>query len=179
VLSDAMSDESFVCGTCGQEHPGLPSDYAYGLPDDVYSLGYLERYKRSRSNADLCTLDEERFFVRGVLPIPFVSSDKEFVWGLWVEVSEEQHNLYLDGYYDDLSDNPRFEARLANTIPGYIESSGLIVDVQFRSGNDRPTFHFSSNASHLLAREQRYGITQEQHHQILEKVGVFDQRESA
>ena len=54
-----MIEHSFTCGTCGQEHPGLPTDYAFGLPDDIYSLQYLERYKRSRSNADLCTLDDD------------------------------------------------------------------------------------------------------------------------
>jgi len=94
---------------------------------------------------------------------------------VWAEVNNEQHDLYVAGYYDDLSDNPRFEARLANAIPGYDESLGLIVEVQFRSGNDRPTFHFPASASHLLAREQRGGITQARHHEILEQVGFFDQ----
>ena len=168
-----MTDQSFICGTCGQEHPGLPTDYAFGLPDDVHALRYLERYTRSRSNADLCTLDEERFFIRGVLPVPFESSDEEFVWGLWVEVNREQHDLCVAGYYDDLSDNPRFAARLANTIPGYDDTSDLSVEVQFHSGNDRPSFHFSPTASHQLAREQRDGISRERHHQILERVGFL------
>ncbi|HEV7240748.1 MAG TPA: DUF2199 domain-containing protein [Thermoanaerobaculia bacterium] len=168
-----MSDESFICGTCAREHPGLPTDYAFGLPDEVYSLAYLDRYRRSRSNADLCTLDDERFFVRGVLPIPFVGSHEEFVWGLWVEVTKDQHDLYLAGYYDDLSDNPRFTARLANQIPGYDETLDLVVDVQFRSGNDRPTFYLSEAISNVLAREQRGGITRERHHEILQGMGFF------
>ncbi|WP_416136139.1 DUF2199 domain-containing protein [Aquabacterium sp. A7-Y] len=52
-----MSDPSFVCATCGQRHSGLPTDYGFRLPDQVHALSYIERYRRSRSNADLCTLD--------------------------------------------------------------------------------------------------------------------------
>ena len=170
-----MSVSSFVCGICGQEHPGLPRDFAFGLPDEVYALSYLERYQRSRSNADLCTLDEKRFFIRGVLPIPFVASNEEFVWGLWAEVGRQQHDLYVAGFHDDLSDNRRFRARLANTIPAYDESRGLVVEVQFQPANDRPSFHFPPGASGALAWEQRDGITGERHHQILEQVGFFDE----
>ena len=170
---ETVTHESFICSTCGEEHSGLAADYAFGLPDDVYSLPYLERYRRTRANADLCTLDELRFFVRGVLPLPFVDSDDEFVWGVWAEVTKEWHDLYLAGYYDDLSDNPPFEARLANTIPAYDHSIGLAIQVQFRSGNDRPSFHFPRSASLLLAREQHNGITRDRHHQILEQVGYF------
>ena len=108
----SSSDTSFTCACCGQEHPGLPADYGYSLPDEVFALSYLERYRRSRSNADLCTLDDERFFLRGVLAVPFVGSEQEFGWGLWVEVSRGQHDLYLDGFFDDLSAHPPFEGRL-------------------------------------------------------------------
>jgi hypothetical protein len=169
-----MSDESFVCGICDQEHSGLPLDYAFGLPDEVFALGYLDRYRRTRSNEDLCTLDERRFFIRGVLSVPFVESDQEFVWGLWVEVTRDHHDLYLAGYYEDLSDNAPFLGQLANEIPGYGACLGLPLDVQFRSGNDRPTFHVARSIEHPLSREQQGGITAARHHEILENVGFFD-----
>lgn len=171
-----MTDPSFTCATCGQEHSGFPRDFAYGLPDDVYVLSYVDRYRRSRSNADLATLDDARYFLRAVLSIPFVSSDEEFVWGLWVEVGKEQHDLYVAGFHDDLSDNPPFEARLANAVPAYDESLQLAVEVQFSSGNSRPSLRFPAGASHAFAREQWEGITRERHHQILEQVGFFDRQ---
>jgi hypothetical protein len=169
---DDLMEESFICGTCGREHSGLPMDYAFGLPDEVFALGYLDRYRRSRSNSDFSTLDERRFFIRGVLPLPLVASEEEFVWGLWAEVSRDQHDLYFAGFHADLSDNPPFEAHLANEIPGY-GCLGLRIDVQFLSGNDRPAFSLAHRDDHLLAREQHAGITRARHHEILEQVGFF------
>jgi len=166
-------DESFICATCSQEHPGLPTDYAFGLPDDVFALSYIERYLRSRSNPDLCTLDEARFFIRGVLPLPFSDSEGYFGLGMWVEVTKDEHDLYVEGFYEDLSDNPRFSARLANHIPGY-DTSETHVDVQFRAGGDRPTFHLSPGAPSPLASEQHIGITRDRHHKMLENFGFFD-----
>jgi hypothetical protein len=166
-------EQTFNCGTCGEEHSGLPKDYAFGLPDEVFALGYLDRYRRSRSNADLCILDEQRFFIRGVLPVPFADGDGEFVWGMWAEVTGEQHDLYLAGFHDDLSDNPPFAARLANDVPGY-SCLRLQIDVQFRAGNDRPVFSVPSRVDHILARERRQGISRARHHEILEQVGFFD-----
>lgn len=164
--------ESFVCGTCSQEHPGLPTDYGFSLPDAVYTLNYLDKYRRSRSNSDLCTLDEERYFIRGVLPLPFAETDGNFGLGVWVEVSRSEHDLYLDGYYEDLSDNAPFAGRLVNDIPGY-DSLGMSVLVQFRSGNDRPLFLCRNDDVHVLAQEQRAGISTTRHHEILEGVGYF------
>jgi hypothetical protein len=152
--------------------PASRWNYAFGLPDEIFALGYLDRYRRSRTNSDLCTLDELRFFIRGVLSIPFVGSEDEFVWGLWAEVSREQHDLYLAGFHDDLSDNPPFEARLANDIAGY-GCLGLSIHVQFRSGNDRPSFALTEGGDHVLTREQQTGITRVRHHEILEQVGFF------
>ncbi len=166
-------DESFICGSCAEEHPGLPSDYAFGLPDDLYNLSFLDKYRRTRSNADLCTLDEERYFIRGVLPIPFTESEGSFGLGIWAEASKAEHDLYLDGYYDDLTDNAPFAARMANDVPGY-ESLNLPVDVQFRFGNDRPLFVCRPADDHLLAQEQRAGISNSRHHEILAGFGFFE-----
>jgi hypothetical protein len=163
---------SFVCGTCSEEHEGLPFDYGFGLPDEVYALDYIQRYLRSRSNADVCTLDESRYFLRGVLPVPFTAKELTFGLGIWVEVPMSQHDLYVAGFHDDLSDNPAFVGHIANEIQGF-GALNLPVEVRFRSGNDRPEFRFPPGADHLLAREQRLGITAQRHHEILEGFGYF------
>jgi len=152
-----MTEPSFRCATCGEEHSGLPKDYGFGLPDAVFALNYVDRYRRSRSNSDLCTLDEVRFFIRGVLPVPFVGTNQEFVWGVWAEVSRDQHDLYVAGFNEDLSDNPPFEGHLANEIPGY-GTIGLPLQVRFSPANDRPSFPFLESSSNPLSREQREGI---------------------
>ena len=174
-----MSDESFVCATCGQRHAGLPTDYGFRLPDEVHALSYVDQYSRSRSNADLCTLDESRYFLRGVIPVPFADSDEEFGWGVWVEVNKQHHDLYATRFREDLSSTPRFQGQLANDIPGYGGTTGLVVDIQLQSANDRPAFFLHETSSHALALEQRLGITRARHHDILEGVGFFKENDGA
>ncbi len=172
-----MADTSFTCSTCGQVHAGLPTDYGFRLPDEVHALNYLERYTKSRSNADLCTLDESRFFLRGILPLPFQERDDRFCWGVWVEVNQATHDRYLAGFHDDALQGATGTGTLANTIPGYAETLGLEVQVEFQSGGSRPTFLFLPDAAHALADEQRSGISSKRHHDLLDAVGHFDTEE--
>jgi hypothetical protein len=165
---------SFICSTCGQQHAGLPMDYSFGLPDDVYALDYLARYLRSRSNNDLCTLDETRHFVRGVIPIPFEGSEETYCWGVWVEVSREDHDKYVRGYDEDLSAEPSFPGKLANDIPGHGGTIGLPVIARFDAPGKRPNYYLEASSSHLLAQDQQQGIDAARHHSILEAVGHFE-----
>src|SRR4051812_35024657 len=102
-----MASPSFFCANCGKEHPGLPTDWGFKLPDEVHSLSYVDRYVRSRHNADLCALDESRYFFRGLVPVPLSESTGHFNWGVWVEVRRDIHDIYLNGFNDDLSIQPR------------------------------------------------------------------------
>lgn len=173
-----MSDDSFVCETCGETHSGLPRDYGFRLPDDVHALNYLDRYLRSRSNADLCTLDDSRYFFRGVISIPLLESEDQFRWGVWVEVDQKCHDIYLNGFNEDLSQRARVHGRIANDIPAYEGSLGIEVEIQFKGAGDRPFFYFPNDASHALAHEQRRGITQKRHHDLLDAVGFFEKDDS-
>jgi hypothetical protein len=168
-----MSNSSFTCATCGQVHPGLPSDYAFRQPDEVHALAYLERYARSRSNADLCTLDESRYFIRGIIPVPFTEQDDDFCWGIWAEVDKATHDHYVAGFNEDSILGSTARGTLANTIPGYSETNGLEVQIEFQDGSSRPKYLLLSNAAHALAHEQRGGISNKRHHDILEAVGHF------
>jgi hypothetical protein len=139
----------------------------------VHSLEYLERYARSRSNRDLCTLDESRYFVRGIVPVPFQDLEGDFRWGVWAEVSRETHDRYFAGFSADLTNSAPATGTLANTIPGYLQTIGVEVEIQFQDAGSRPKFVFPAEASHALAYEQRSGISGKRHHDILEKVGHF------
>jgi len=174
-----MSDETFVCATCGQRHPGLPTDYGFRLPDDVHALSYVTRYLRSRSNADLCTLDERRYFIRGIVPLPMREAEGEFCWGVWVEVGKAIHDLYAQEFEADLSSYEVVAGRLANDIPGYGGTLGLGVEVQFQGEGSRPRFTIPATPSHALALEQRNGVSHRRHHDILEAVGFFKEKDGA
>jgi len=168
-----MTGPSFTCATCGQIHPGLPTDYGFRLPDEVHALAYLDRYARSRSNADLCTLDDSRYFIRGIIPVPFQAIEDDFCWGIWAEVDKATHDHYVAGFDEDSIRGTTSKGSLANTIPGYPETAGLEIHIEFQDGSSRPKYFFPANESHALAHEQRGGISNKRHHDILEAVGHF------
>ena len=174
-----MSDApSFLCDTCGQRHPGLPADYGFRLPDEVHALSYIEHYVRTRRNSDFCTLDESRFFIRGVLPLPISGSGEEFCWGIWVEVDRVSHDLCIARWEESSEGLPRFAGKVANTLPPYEATIGLDVKVQMGPAGERPSFYFGSESQHALALEQRRGISRRRQHDILSAVGFFDRKDA-
>lgn len=168
--------KDFRCGTCGKVHAGLPSDYACRLPDEVFAMSPTDRYLRTRMGASFCTVDEARFFIRGVLYLPFTDQEGAFGWGLWAEVSEDDHNTCLayDAADADGSEVPPFSGKLANAFAGYRQTLGLPVEVQLGGIGKRPSFWLPSRSRHTLAREQARGISAARHHQLLEACGFFD-----
>ena len=169
-----MTDHDYVCSSCGKTHEGLPTDWGFTLPDEVFALPYLHKYRRTRSNTDLCSLDENRFFIRGLLAIPFTHQDGGFGWGVWAEVSKQVHDFYLDNYSNEMTLGTKTEGKLANTIPGFPEITGQPLEIEFQNAKSRPFFAFPRYAEHALATDQRDGIGQHRHHEFLELCGHFD-----
>ena len=172
---------TYICNHCGQEHEGLPTDWGYKLPDDVHALSYLDRYLRSRSNRDLCTLDEGRYFFRALLPIRLSEQpDNEcFTWGVWVEVDKSVHDLYLKSWDEDITNHLGLQGRLANDIKVHPGSTGLPVEIQFQPDTDRPKLKLLPEVLHALAIEQRNGISGKRHHDILVELGHFGAEDDA
>lgn len=156
----------FICSICGQEHGGLPTDQAFTLPDDVWAISEPERSKEARFTNDLCQLGE-RYFIRGVLEIPFENSDRFFGWGIWAEVEWPTFERYLEMYEQDGFSEPMHKGVLANELRSYPESIGLPVLIQFRESTKRPSFHMADDNS-AISDEQRDGINDARYHQILE-----------
>lgn len=167
-------EESYVCPDCGELHPGLPTDWGYQLPDDVFALSYLDRYRRTRANADLCCLDERRWFLRGVLALPFIDREGDFGLGVWVEVAEAVHDAYIAHFDDEHAGPAPVPGLLANDVAGYPALRGEAVEVRFPGHHSRPTFVLPDTATHPLAVEQREGIDRERHHALLQAFGFFD-----
>jgi hypothetical protein len=169
----------FRCGTCGKSHSGLPTEWGFREPDVVFGLSYIGKYLRTRINADLCTLDESRYFLRGHLTLPFTEADGEFGWGLWLEVSKDHHDVYVAQMAQKAEGEPciqyRLEGKIANSIPGYGRTLGVPVDVLLGEAGQRPSLWLLSRSRHPLAREQAGGISAARHHQLLEACGYFNQ----
>ena len=96
------------CGTCEEWHKGACLDFGYSAP----------HYWRSRDgehvsvppncdtetipnflSPDYCAIDNQHFFVRGLLPLPILGSLEHLRWGIWGSLSREnfQKLIQMDG----------------------------------------------------------------------------------
>ena len=163
--------ERFTCSICGQDHVGLATDWAYGLPDVVWDIPQAERAERARFTSDLCQFGE-RYFIRCVLEMPFTHVPGHFGWGAWAEVHWSTFESYLGLYDVDASSAPAADGVLANELPPYRGSLGAPVTVKFRDAKNRPSLHLKSEDAGPLAVDQRAGIDEARHHQILKTLGA-------
>jgi hypothetical protein len=161
--------ESFVCGICGKEHDGLLSDWAFTLPDDVWAIPEPKRSEVARFNNDLCQWGD-RYFIRCVLEIPFTDKDGFFGWGAWAEVEWDVFERYLELYQEDAWSEPKHNGALANDLCEYGQTMGVPVLIQFREATKRPALELLPTDQSLLGLEQRMGINQLRHHEIVERL---------
>ena len=82
-------------------HEGLP-DVGFDAPIHYHWLTEDQRRTRAMLSTDLCGIEQKGTkdrFVRGCLALPIKSSTEEFVWGVWVSLSERNFERYaeLDG----------------------------------------------------------------------------------
>lgn len=164
--------ESFTCPQCGKTHEGLPRDLAFKLPDIVWALAPEERAARARFNTDLCEFDG-RFFIRGLLCMPFIGSDEYFGYGIWAQVDRAVFKRYVEIYDEDAELEPQAEGTIANRMPPYEQSNGENVSIAFGSASQRPRFTLAAESSSVLAREQREGIDEARYHDILDTNGML------
>lgn len=142
----------------------LAHDISMNLPDEVWCLNMLERYRRARYCSEFCTFDGDRYFIRGVLSVPFAYCEGDFTWGVWCEVSQADHDAFVTAYETDtLGQLTTLEGRLANEVPGYEASLGEPVEIQVLA-DARPTFVMKGEGD--LAQEQRVGLTLERHEEL-------------
>lgn len=148
-----------ICSQCGIEHPIDGLELSFKRPDVVAELTSEQRSNRVQENSDLAVLDGERFFVRGVLPLPVVGGARPYNIGAWFEVDQRSfERIYV--LWDEVgqANEPPFRASLANEIPLLPQNMGLAAELQLTGTFTRPTVRLLS-APHPLVREQLEGIT--------------------
>ena len=160
----------YICPDCGKSHAGLPTDWGYKLPDEAWAIPEPEREKQVKSTSDLCEF-KDRFFIRGLLPVPFNTGEGYFGWGIWAEVSRPVFQRYLSIYKVDASAEPEVEGSIANEIPGYGKVLGEKIRIRFGTSSQRPTFYLLAESHLQIAQEQRQGIGSFRYHEILGQVG--------
>lgn len=157
----------FTCSRCGLVHEGL-ADIVFDAPFYYYTVPESERATKCWLTADLCSIENEDFFIRGRLDIPILEAGGVFAWGVWVSVSRHNFELYQQVFRDpDQSRVGPFVGWLSNRLPGYPDTLKLKARAHLRDQQTRPSLELEPT-DHPLAMEQRKGVTVQRIHQFYE-----------
>jgi hypothetical protein len=146
---------AYHCSTCGKLHDDLP-DLGADKPDQWWAVPEEERAKRIKLTSDTCEIDDEHFFIRGVIEIPIDNGDV-FGFGVWISQKRENFFTYLAN--PDTSEIGPFFGWLCTRIGYYQEDTSLLKTMaHFRGEGLRPIIALEPTA-HPLAVDQREGIS--------------------
>jgi len=146
---------SYVCTHCGETHEGLP-DIAFDRPAYADNVPVEEREKRVQLTADLCIVDNEYYFIRGVVEIPIHESSESFGIGVWVSQKRENFETYRE-QFDTPTIGPFFGWFSNEFIYSGERTLNLKTMVHFRGHGMRPRIELEPT-EHPLAVAQREGI---------------------
>jgi hypothetical protein len=146
----------YKCTVCDEIHEGLP-DIAAAKPDYWFGVPAEERERRTALTEDTCIIDDEDFFIRGVLEIPIHDYPHRFGFGVWVSQKREHFYTYLENF--DTDQIGPFFGWLSTKIHYYGDDTlSLKTMAHFRGGSQRPAIELETT-DHPLAVAQREGIT--------------------
>jgi hypothetical protein len=157
----------FTCSCCGQVHEGL-ADLVFAAPAYYYTVPESERERRCTLTPDMCSIDNEDFFIRGCLEIPIRDSSQTFCWGAWCSVSRANFAKYQETFEEERQSHVGpFFGWFSVRLPGYPNTLNLKVMAHLRDHRQRPLFDLEES-EHPLSVEYRQGISMERLQQIYE-----------
>jgi hypothetical protein len=155
---------SYRCSICGELHDDLP-DLASDRPDMWWGVPEEERGRRIKLTSDLCVIDGEDFFVRGVIKIPVDHAPLPFGIGVWVSLKHEHFLKYVQ--FPESAEIGPFFGWLCTRINYYPEETLFMKTmVHFQNGSLRPEILLEPT-DHPLAVDQQNGITLEKAWEIV------------
>jgi hypothetical protein len=159
-----MESTRFRCSVCGKDHDELP-DIAADKPDQWWSVPAKERGRRIKLTSDTCIIDDEDFFIRGVIEIPIHDYPQQFGFGVWVSQKPENFRKYVRR--PNTSKIGPFFGWLCTRISYYPQDTTMLkTRAHFRDRGLRPTIELEPT-DHPSAVDQREGITFEKALQIV------------
>ena len=150
---------NYTCACCGEVHEDLP-DLAFDRPTYAHQIPEEEYSDRVSLTSDLCIIDDESFFIRGLIEIPVLGQEKTFGIGVWVSQKEENFRTYERQF--DSADIGPFFGWLSNEFRFMGESTLSLKTMAHFQGNDlRPSIALEPT-DHPLAVAQKQGISLDQ-----------------
>jgi hypothetical protein len=149
----------FTCSVCGGYHEERMLDVRLTLPGPIFALDEEERDRRAQISDDMCSLDDGRFFLRGLLEIPIPELHSRFAYGAWVELRQADWQRAVRLWDDPAGmEEPPFSGYLTDDLAPYAATSGLAALLQLEEVDRVPSIEVVDR-SHPLGRDQLHGIT--------------------
>jgi hypothetical protein len=154
-----MISYSWTCTCCGKQHDELPIRWATSVPDHYEAIPDAEREARAELYDDFCFVDDEHFFIRGLLEIPIIGREETFGWGVWTTLSKTNMEKVLETWEQPDRDSigPLF-GWLNTSLEFYPETVNLKAHVHINPPPFIPSIKLEPT-DHPLAVEQRQGMT--------------------
>lgn len=150
---------TYTCSCCGKVHDDLP-DLSFDRPGCAADVPEEEMDARVKLNEDLCVVDNEHYFIRGVIKIPIHGYEQDLGFGVWVSQKKESFETYLNNY--DTPDIGPFFGWLSNELGfGGRKTANLATMVHFQGNGQRPLIELEES-DHPLSVAQRNGISLDQ-----------------
>lgn len=178
VTLDDLSNLRWQCGNCDEWHTGPILDQSFDAPDywpddakegrrwSVLPSGSIEKTSKSFLDSDYCAIDDENFFVRGVINLPIIGTAEEFCWGVWGSLSRENFEKLLRHEEDpERGELPPMFSWLSNEIFDYPDTLNIKMYANIQRPGIRPLFHLE-RTDHPLAKEFHEGISPERIREI-------------
>lgn len=159
-LSCVATETSYLCHCCGERHDGSPMSYGTDAP--AYWGTSLASDESSMLGQEQCIIKAEHFFIRARLVIAVTDAPPgtEFDWGVWVSLSRDNFARALSLWTTaGREQEPPYFGWLSTNLPLYQPSTvSLKTHVHTQAVGKRPLIELEPT-DHLLAAEQRTGIT--------------------
>ena len=173
VTLDDLDSLRWQCGSCDEWHTGPMLDMGFSEPAfweegcdpstrwTVSPSGEIEKLSKSFLDEDYCAVNDEFFFVRGVIDLPIIGTAETFSWGVWGSLSRQNFEALIKAdQTGDRVDLPPMFSWLSNWIGGYPDTRSLKMHAHIQEPGIRPKFELDPS-DHPLAQEFHHGITPE------------------
>jgi len=171
VTLDDLASLRWKCGSCDELHAGPLLDLSFARPfywSDkqekgkrwlLLPTGDLEKASNTFLDKDYCAIDNEYFFVRGLIYLPIIGAAETFRWGVWGSLSCENFEKLLKMEADiKRAESPSMFSWLSKKIPDYPDTLSLKMHAHIQEPGSRPHFRLEPS-DHPLAQEYHHGIT--------------------
>ena len=174
---EELASLRWKCGTCEEWHTGPCLDFSYASPaywtrendkaNQMGSFEWLGEMPHTFLDEDICVIDGEYYFVRGVIHLPIIGTTETFRWGVWGSLSRDNFQKLTA-----MNDNPkRVELEpmfswLSSSIEDYPDTLNLKMKAYIQPPYTRPIFELECT-DHPLSQEHYHGITPERVKEIM------------